>query len=42
MTYALGFGARFLSRLLRTPRSWRLLDATIAVVLVVTAVRLVL
>lgn len=38
---ALGFGARYLSRLLRTPRSWRILDGAIALVLLVTAVRLV-
>lgn len=38
---ALGFGARYLSRLLRTPRSWRVLDGAIAVVLLITGVRLV-
>ena len=38
----LGFGARYLSRLLRTPRSWRFLDGAIALLLVVTAVRLAL
>lgn len=39
---ALGFGARFLARWLRTPRSWRYLDGAIALLLVVTAARLVL
>jgi len=38
---ALGFGARYLSRLLRTPRSWRMLDGAIALVLIITAVRLI-
>jgi len=38
---ALGFGARYLSRLLRTQRSWRALDGVIALVLLLTAVRLV-
>lgn len=38
---ALGFGARYLSRLLRTPRSWRILDGIIALVLLMTAVKLV-
>lgn len=37
----LGLGARYLSRWLRTPRSWRLLDGGIAVLLLVTATRLV-
>lgn len=39
---ALGFGARYLGRWLRTPRSWRILDALIAVVMVALAVSLVL
>lgn len=38
---ALGIGARYLSHLLRTPRAWRVLDGAIALVLLVTAVRLV-
>ncbi|MFJ2369539.1 LysE/ArgO family amino acid transporter [Microbacterium sp. NPDC087665] len=39
---ALGFGARYLGRWLRTPRSWRILDALIAVVMISLAVSLVL
>jgi L-lysine exporter family protein LysE/ArgO len=39
---ALGFGARYLGRWLRTPLSWRILDAVIAVVMVSIAVSLVL
>ena len=39
---ALGFGARYLGRWLRTPRSWRVLDAVIAVVMITIAVSLVL
>ncbi|KQV02101.1 amino acid transporter [Microbacterium sp. Root322] len=39
---ALGFGARYLGRWLRTPRSWRILDAVIAVVMVTIAISLVL
>ena len=39
---ALGFGARYLGRWLRTPRSWRILDAIIAVVMIVLAISLVL
>ena len=39
---ALGFGARYLGRWLRTPRSWRILDAVIAVVMIAIAVSLVL
>lgn len=39
---ALGFGARYLGRWLRTPRSWRILDAVIAVVMIALAVSLVL
>lgn len=38
---ALGFGARYLGRWLRTERSWRVLDAIIAVVMVSLAVTLV-
>ncbi|BDZ37405.1 LysE/ArgO family amino acid transporter [Microbacterium suwonense] len=39
---ALGFGARYLGRWLRTPRAWRVLDALIAVVMIMLAVGLVL
>ena len=39
---ALGFGARHLGRWLRTPRSWRILDGLIAVVMITLAVSLVL
>jgi len=39
---ALGFGARYLGRWLRTPLSWRILDAVIAVVMITIAVSLVL
>ncbi|WP_309103501.1 LysE/ArgO family amino acid transporter [Microbacterium sp.] len=39
---ALGFGARYLGRWLRTPRSWRILDAAIAVIMIAIAVSLVL
>jgi L-lysine exporter family protein LysE/ArgO len=39
---ALGFGARYLGRWLRTERSWRFLDAVIAVVMIALAVTLVL
>lgn len=39
---ALGFGARYLGRWLRTPRSWRILDAVIAVVMISIAISLVL
>lgn len=39
---ALGFGARYLGRWLRTERSWRIVDALIAVVMVVIAVGLIL
>lgn len=39
---ALGFGARYLGRWLRTSRSWRVLDALIAVVMITLAVSLVL
>jgi L-lysine exporter family protein LysE/ArgO len=37
-----GYGARYLAPLLRTERAWRILDAGIAVVMVVIAVTLVL
>lgn len=37
---ALGFGARYLGRWLRTPRAWRVLDAGIAVVMIVIAITL--
>ena len=39
---ALGFGARFLGRWLRTERSWRMLDGIIAVVMIALAISLVL
>lgn len=39
---SLGFGARHLGRWLRTPRAWRVLDAVIAVVMIVLAVSLVI
>lgn len=39
---ALGFGARYLGRWLRTPQSWRILDAVIAVVMITIAISLVL
>lgn len=39
---ALGFGARYLGRWLRTARSWRILDGVIAVVMIALAVSLVL
>lgn len=39
---ALGFGARYLGRWLRTPRSWRILDAVISVVMIAIAISLVL
>lgn len=39
---ALGFGARYLGRWLRTTRSWRILDGVIAVVMIALAVSLVL
>jgi len=38
----LGFGARYFSRWLRTPRSWRVVDGSIALLLLVTTVRLVI
>ena len=40
--FGLAFGARFLGRWLSTPRAWRILDAVIAVVMVVLGVSLVL
>ncbi|GLJ81077.1 LysE/ArgO family amino acid transporter [Microbacterium imperiale] len=39
--FALAFGARLLSRVLATPRAWRVLDALVAVVMIVIAVSLV-
>lgn len=39
---ALGFGARYLGRWLRTPRAWRILDACIAVVMILIAIGLLL
>lgn len=39
---SLGFGARYLSRWLATPRAWRVLDAVIAVVMIVLGVSLVI
>lgn len=38
---ALGYGARYLARWLSGPRAWRVLDAVIAVIMVVIAVNLV-
>lgn len=38
---ALGYGARYLGRWLNTPRSWRILDGVIAVIMIVIAVTLV-
>lgn len=38
---ALGFGARYLGRWLRTERSWRILDGIIAVVMITLAISLV-
>jgi L-lysine exporter family protein LysE/ArgO len=40
--FGLAFGARFLGRWLSTPRAWRILDAVIAVVMIVLGVSLVL
>lgn len=40
--FSLALGARFLSRVLSTPRAWRILDAIIAVVMFAIAVSLVL
>ncbi|MGM7680490.1 LysE/ArgO family amino acid transporter [Microbacterium sp. A94] len=39
---ALGYGARYLGRWLRTPQAWRIVDAVIAVVMVTIAVNLLL
>ncbi len=39
---ALGYGARYLGRWLDTPRAWRIVDAVIAIVMLVLAVSLVL
>lgn len=39
---ALGFGARYLGRWLRTPRAWRILDACIAVVMILIAIGLLM
>ncbi|WP_449408884.1 LysE/ArgO family amino acid transporter [Microbacterium maritypicum] len=39
---ALGFGARYVGRWLRTERSWRILDGMIAVVMIALAISLVL
>lgn len=39
---ALGFGAGYLGRWLRTPRAWRVLDAIIAVIMIVLGVGLVI
>ncbi|MFG6444111.1 LysE/ArgO family amino acid transporter [Microbacterium sp. P06] len=40
--FGLGFGARYLSRWLSTPRAWRILDAIIAVVMIGLAISLVI
>ena len=40
--FSLAFGARLLSRVLATPRAWRVLDAVIAVVMITLAVLLAL
>ncbi|MFC4139690.1 MULTISPECIES: LysE/ArgO family amino acid transporter [unclassified Microbacterium] len=39
--FALGYGARYLGRWLRTPRAWRILDTGIAVLLVTMGIALV-
>jgi L-lysine exporter family protein LysE/ArgO len=39
--FSLGFGARYLGRWLNTPLSWRVLDAAIAVVMIVLGISLV-
>ncbi|GAB3601460.1 LysE/ArgO family amino acid transporter [Microbacterium tumbae] len=39
---ALGFGARYLSGWLDSPRSWRILDALIAVIMIAIAISLIL
>lgn len=38
----LGYGARGLSRILASPRAWRVLDVVISVVLAALAVKLIL
>ena len=38
---ALGYGARYLGRWLRTPRAWRILDGVIAAIMIAIAVSLV-
>lgn len=40
--FALGFGARYLGRWLRTARAWRFLDAGIAVLMIALGINLVL
>jgi L-lysine exporter family protein LysE/ArgO len=40
--FGLAFGARYLGRWLSTPRAWRILDAVIAIVMIVLGVSLVL
>jgi L-lysine exporter family protein LysE/ArgO len=40
--FGLAFGARFLSRWLSTPRSWRILDAVIAVIMIGIGISLVI
>ncbi|WP_344065374.1 L-lysine exporter [Microbacterium pumilum] len=40
--FGLAFGARYLGRWLSTPRAWRILDAVIAVVMIVMGIGLVL
>jgi len=40
--FSLGFGARYLGRWLHSPRSWRILDAIIAVVMIAIAVSLLM
>ena len=40
--FGLAFGARYLGRWLGTPRAWRILDAVIAVVMIVMGVSLVM
>lgn len=37
---ALGYGARLLRPLFRTPRAWRILDSAIAVIMIITAIKL--
>ncbi|MDR2997577.1 MAG: LysE/ArgO family amino acid transporter [Microbacterium sp.] len=39
--FALGYGARYLGRWLRTPRAWRILDTAIAVLLVTMGIALI-